>query len=164
MSTTVLVFLCVATLILVGAASVVAAAETAFTRVSRSRADALVAAEAEDHQDDDDADDRVEEFQGFSRRPLTMLTSLTFVQLSLQFAAAALMFTIGREIGGRAGGYIAVAICLFVLLSAVGLSRSRALLAPDATAVGLVPILKAVAPLGVFTGVIVRAARRSSSA
>jgi len=93
-----------------------------------------------------------------------MLTSLTVVQLSLQFAAAALMFTIGREIGGRAGGYIAVAICLFVLLSAVGLSRSRALLAPDATAVGLVPILKAVAPLGVFTGVIVRAARRSSSA
>ena len=164
MSTTVLVLLCVATLILVGAASVVAAAETAFTRVSRSRADALVAAEAEDHQDDDDADDRVEEFQGFSRRPLTMLTSLTFVQLSLQFAAAALMFTIGREIGGRAGGYIAVAICLFALLSAVGLSRSRALLAPDATAVGLVPILKAVAPLGVFTGVIVRAARRSSSA
>ena len=164
MSATILVLLAVAALVLIGAAAVIAAAETAFTRVNRSRADALVAAEAEDHADDDDADDRVEELQVFSRSPMTMLSSLTFVQLSCQFGAAALSFAIGRELAGRAAGYFGVGICLIVLFSAVGLSRSRALLAPDATAVGLVPILKAVAPLGAVTGLIARLADRSSSA
>ena len=112
MSATVLVLLCIATFLLIGAAAVIAAAETAFTRVNRSRADALVAAEAEDHADDDDADDRVGELQVFSRRPLTMLSSLTFVQVSCQFGAAALSSTIGREIAGRSGGYIGVGACL----------------------------------------------------
>jgi putative hemolysin len=163
MSATVLVLLCLATFVLIGAAAVIAAAETAFTRVNRSRADALVAAEAEDHADDDGADDRVGELQVFSRRPLTMLSSLTFVQVSCQFGAAALSFTIGREIAGRSGGYVGVVACLVVLFIAVGVSRSRALLAPDTTAVGLVPILKAVAPLGAVIGPIVRAASRSAS-
>ena len=163
MSAPALVLLCIATMVLIGAAAVIAAAETAFTRVNRSRADALVAAEAEDHPDDDEVDDRVGELQGFSRRPLTMLSSLTFVQVSCQFGAAALSFTIGREVTGRSGGYIGVAVCLVVLFIAVGVSRSRALLAPDATAVGLVPILKAVAPLGAVIGPIVRAASRSAS-
>ncbi len=162
MSITIIVLLGIATVLLVATAAIVAAAETAFTRVNRSRADALVAADAEDHADDDDGDERVEQLQGFSRRPLTMLASLTFVQVTSQVAAVALSFTIGRELAGRAAGYIAVAICLAVLFIAVAFSRSRALLTPDAAAVGLVPILNAVAPLGVFTSAIARIARGKS--
>ena len=164
MSNTVVVLLVLAALLLVCLAAVIAAAETAFTRVNRSRADALVAADAEDHPgDDDENDERVEALHGFSRRPMTMLSSLTFVQVSCQLGAAALAFAVGREIAGRTGGYIAVAIVLVVLFTAVGLSRSRALVAPDATAVRLVPILKAVAPLGALTAPLARLANRSSS-
>lgn len=163
MSITVLILLTVLVLALIGVAAVVAAAETAFTRVNRSRADALAAAEAEDHLDDDEADDRVGELQGFSRRPVTTLASLTLVQVLCQIVAAALAFAIGREIGGQVVGYVGVAICLAAIFFAVALSRSRALIAPDATAVGLVPILKAVAPLSALTGLFVRLARRSST-
>jgi len=162
MSLTVLVLLSALTLILIGTAAVIAAAETAFTRVNRSRADALVAAEVEDHPDDDQIDDRVEEFRTFTRRPLTTLATLTFVQVVCQLGAAALSFTIGRELAGRAAGYAGVAVCLVLVFVAVSISRSRALLSPDTTAVGLVPILRLLAPLGVLTGFIVRFARRSA--
>jgi len=162
MSATLIVLLGLTVLVLVAVAAVVAAAETAFTRVNRSRADALAAAEAEDHLDDDEADDRVEELQGFSRRPVTTLASLTLVQVLCQILAAALSFAIGRELAGQVGGYVAVGVCLAALFFAVALSRSRALLAPDTTAVGLVPILKAVAPLAAVTGFFVRLASRSS--
>ena len=162
MSATILILLSLVIVLLIGAASLIAAAETAFTRVNRSRADALVAAEAEDHIDDNEADDRVGELQGFSRRPMTTLASLTFVQIACQTGAVALSFTVGREAAGNATGYVAAGVCLVVLFFAVALSRSRALLAPDTIAVGLVPILKAVAPLAAFTRPIVRLARRSS--
>jgi len=162
-SITVVVLLAVLSLGLIGIAAVIAAAETSFTRVNRSRADALAAAEAEDHPDDG-ADDRVEELQGFSRRPVATLASLTLVQVLCQVGAAALGFAAGREVAGQAGGYIGLAISLVLLFCAVALNRSRALLAPDTTAVGLVPILKAVAPLGTVTGFIVGLASRSSSA
>jgi len=163
MSATVALLLSAVVVLLIAAASVIAAAETAFTRVNRSRADALAAAEADDHPDDDEADDRVEELRGFSQSPVTMLASLTFVQVVCQVAVAALSFTIGREVAGQAGGVIGVGICLVALFLAVALSRSRALLTPDATAVGLVPILKVVAPLSAITGFVVGIARRSSS-
>jgi len=133
-STTTLVLLVVLALVLVVIAAVVAAAETAFTRVNRSRADALAAAEAEDHAQGDDPDERVEELQGFSRRPLTMLASLTLVQVLCQVTAAAVSFTVGRELGGRVGGYTAAGVCLAVMFFAVATSRSRALLAPDTRA------------------------------
>jgi CBS domain containing-hemolysin-like protein len=162
MSATMIVLLCIITLLLIFGASVIAAAETAFTRVNRTRADALAAAEAEDHIDDDDADDRVEELLRFSRRPLTTLATLTLVQVICQVGAAALSFTIGRELGERAGGYIAAALCLVLLFVAVSTSRSRALLTPDTTAVGLVPILRALAPLSGIAGFVVALARRSS--
>lgn len=164
MSATVLVLLSLGALALVGIAALIAAAETAFTRVNRSRADALVAADAEDHVDDDDTDERVEALQVFSRRPMTTLSSLTFVQVSCQLGAAIVAFTIGREIGGRPAGYVGVAICLLLLLAAVGFSRSQALMAPDATAVRLVPILKAVAPLRAVTAPLARFVSRSSTA
>ena len=156
------VLLGIATLVLIAVAALIAAAETAFTRVNRSRADALVAADAEDHADDDDGDERVEELQGFSRKPMTTLASLTLVQVACQVGAVALSFTIGRELAGRAMGYVAVGVCLIALFLAVAFSRSRALLTPDTAAVGLVPILKAVAPLGVFTSLIARIARGKS--
>lgn len=162
MNTTIVVLLCLAALILIGVAALVAAAETAFTRVNRSRADALAAAEAEDHPDSGQADDRVGELQGFSRSPLTTLASLTLVQVLCQIGAAALAFAVGRELGGQAGGYVGVGLCLAVLFFAVATSRSRALLAPDTTAVGLVPILKAVAPLSALTGIVVRVVSQSS--
>gem|GEM_PF-111701 len=110
----------------------------------------------------DDPDERVEELQGFSRRPLTMLASLTLVQVLCQVTAAAVSFTVGRELGGRVGGYTAAGVCLAVMFFAVATSRSRALLAPDTTAVGLVPILRAVTPLAFLTGFVVRLARLSS--
>ena len=158
------VLLCLVTLLLIGAAAIIAAAETAFTRVNRSRAEALVAVQAEDQADDDVADERIEDLRGFSRRPMTTLASLTFVQVLCQIAAAGLSFSLGREVGGRAGAFAALAICLVVLFFAVAVSRSRALLAPDTTAVGLVPILKVVAPLSAFTGLIARLVSRSSDA
>ncbi len=92
-----------------------------------------------------------------------MLASLTFVQIVCQLTAALLAYTVGRELAGRAAGYLAVGVCLVVLFFAVALSRSRALIAPDTTAVGLVPILRVVAPLSLFTRLFVRIARRSSS-
>jgi len=159
-----IVLLTLATLILIGVASVIAAAETAFTRVNRSRADALAAAEAEDHLDDSDADARVERLRSFSRRPLKTLATLTLVQVLCQVAAAALSFAVGREIAGQPGGYVTAVLCVMVMFLAVSVSRSRALLTPDTTAVGLVPILRAVAPLGVFTGLVLRVARSSSQA
>lgn len=164
MSASMTVLLTIASFVLVAVASLIAAAETAFTRVNRSRADALVAAEAEDHPDEEQADDRVEELQTFSRRPLSMLAALTLVQVLCQLGAAALAFTVGRELAGSVGGYVAVGVCLVVIFLAVALSRSRALLAPDSTAVGLVPILKAVAPLATLAGPLVRFAQRSSDA
>lgn len=163
MSVTTIALLVIVALALVSVAAVVAAAETAFTRVNRSRAEALAAAEAEDHAEDDEADDRVEALRGFSRRPLTTLASLTLVQVLCQVAAAAISFTIGRDLGGQVTGYFGVAICLGVMFFAVATSRSRALIAPDTTAVGMVPILRAVAPLAFLTGFIVRFARRSST-
>jgi len=162
MSVTVTIVAVLATLILVALAAVLASAETAFTRINRSRADALAAAEAEDHPDDDEGDDRVEELQGFSRRPLNTLASLTFVQIVCQFGAAFLAFIIGRELGGQGAGYVAAVLCLVVQFVAVAAARTRALLAPDTTAVGVVPVLRAVAPLGLLTGLVVRMARRSS--
>jgi len=159
-----IVLLTLATVILIGVASVIAAAETAFTRVNRSRADALAAAEAEDHLDDSDADARVERLRSFSRRPLKTLATLTLVQVLCQVAAAALSFAVGREIAGQPGGYLTAVLCVMVMFLAVSVSRSRALLTPDTTAVGLVPILRAVAPLGVFTGLVLRVARSSSHA
>jgi len=164
MSVTMIVLLTLATVILIGVASVIAAAETAFTRVNRSRADALAAAEAEDHLDDSDADARVERLRSFSRRPLKTLATLTLVQVLCQVAAAALSFAVGREIAGQPGGYLTAVLCVMVMFLAVSVSRSRALLTPDTTAVGLVPILRAVAPLGVFTGLVLRVARSSSHA
>ena len=152
-----------ANLVLIALASVLAAAETAFTRTNRSRAEALAAAEAEDHAEDDDGDDRVEELRVFSRRPLTMLASLTFVQVLCQVGAVALAFTIGRSLAGAVGSYVAVAICVAVLFVAVAVSRGRVLIAPDAAAVRLVPILRVVAPLSAVVGLIVGLARRSST-
>lgn len=149
--------------ILIALSAVIAAAETAFTRVNRSRADALAAAEAEDHPDDA-GDERVEELRTFSRRPLTTLATLALVQLVSQAGAVVLGFLVGRSLAGTTGGIIGAAITLVVLFSAVALSRSRSLLSPDSTAVGLVPLLRAVAPLGWFMSGIVRLASRSSSA
>lgn len=163
MSVTVIVLLVVATLALIALASLIAAAETAFTRTNRSRADALAAAEAEDHPEDDEADDRVEDLRVFSRRPLSTLASLTLVQVLCQVGAGALSFIVGREIAGQAGGFVAVAICLIVLFVAVAVSRGRALLAPDATAVGVVPVLRAVAVVGPVAGLIVGLVSRSST-
>jgi len=162
MNVTVIVLLAIALATLIFLAAIIAAAETAFTRVNRTRADALAAAEAEDHPDAQDVDERVEELQSFSRRPLSTLASLTLVQVLCQVGAASVAFLLGREFGEQRGGYIAVSITLVLLFNAVALSRSRALLAPDTTAVGAVPILRAVAPLGALTSFIVGFARRSS--
>ena len=147
MSTTTIILLVVASGLLVLGAAVISGAETAFTRVNRSRAEALAAAEAEDHPDDADADDRVEELRLLSRRPLTTLASLTLVQLLCQVGAAALAYFVGREVAGQGGGIAGIAICMALLFVAVATSRSRALLTPDTTAVGVVPILRALAPL-----------------
>ena len=163
MSITLVVLLALGGMLLVVLASVIAAAETAFTRVNRSRADALVAAEAEDHPEGEDVDERVEDFQSFAQRPLVTLASLTLVQVLSQVGAAIVAFLLGRELGGQTWGYIAVAIMLVVLFNAVTLSRSRALLAPDTTAVGVVPVLRAVAPLGSLAVAVIGFARRSST-
>ncbi|MEM7094208.1 MAG: hemolysin family protein [Actinomycetota bacterium] len=164
MSVTLVVILGLATVVLVMLAGVLAAAETAFTRVTRSRVDAIAAADAEDHDGDDDVDDRIEQLRAYSRHPATTLASLELVQLADQAGAVACAWFVGREIAGVAGSVVAVAAVAVALFAVMVVSRSRSLSAPDAAAVGLVPILRLVAPLDALTGVIVRLARRSQPA
>ena len=164
MSVTLVVIFTILALALLAISGVLAAAETAFTRVNRTRADAIAAAEADDHDDDDEHDERVEDLRAYSRRPATTLASLTLVQLAVQAGAVASAWIVGGEIADRAGSIIAVVVTAIVLFIVMVVSRSRSLAAPDATAVGLVPILRVVAPLGALTSGMVRLARRSSPA
>ena len=159
MSVAVAVSLAVLSIVLIACSALIAAAETAFTRVNRTRADALAAAEAEDHPDDA-GDERVEELRTFSQRPLTTLATLALAQLACQTGAVVLGFLAGRGIGDDVGGLIGAVLTLAVLLGATVVSRSRSLLAPDTTAVGLVPILRVVAPLAWLTSGVVKLARR----
>jgi putative hemolysin len=164
MSITIVVVCSLLAVGLLAISGVLAAAETAFTRVSRSRADAIAAAEADDHEDDGETDERVEDLQAYSRRPATTLASLTLVQLAVQAGAVASAWTVGGQIADRPGSIVAVVLVAVALFIVMVVSRSRSLAAPDATAVGLVPILRAVAPLGALTSGMVRMARRSSPA
>lgn len=164
MSITIVVIFSLLTLALLAISGVLAAAETAFTRVNRTRADAIAAAEADDHDDHEEHDERVDDLRAYTRRPATTLASLTLVQLSVQAGAVASAWIVGGELADRAGSIIAVVVAAIVLFVVMVVSRSRSLAAPDATAVGLVPILRVVAPLGALTSGIVRLARRSSPA
>lgn len=165
MSITLVVLCAAAAIVLVAIAAVLAAAETAFTRVTRTRADAIAAAEAEDHADDDeDVDERIEQLRAYTRRPMTTLASLGLVHLVVQVAAVGCGWFVGNEVAGRIGAVVAVVITVVALFTVGALSRSRSLLTADTTAVGLVPIMRAVAPLGVFTVRLVRLADRSGSA
>ena len=146
----------------VGVAGLIAAAETAFTRLTSSRAEALAAAEAEDHPDSD-ADARVDELRSLTRRPLTNLASLALVMLAAQAGAVAAAWWAGAQIGNRSGSLIAVGLVAVLLFTVIAVARSRSLLAPDTTAVGMVPLLRALAPLGIITGGLVRFVRRSSN-
>lgn len=147
---------------LIGVAGLLAAAETAFTRVNRSRADALVAVESDD-PDGEHVDERIGELQTFSRRPLTTVATLALTQLAAQVGALACAWLAGTELAGRPGAMVAVVITAAILFGVVALARIRSLMSADTTAVGLVPILRAIAPLGGLTGGIVRLARRSSA-
>lgn len=148
-------------LLLVG---LVAAAETAFTRVNRTRADAIAAADAEDQAETDDGpNERVEELRSYSRRPATTLASLALLAVVAQAAVVVVGWFVGINIGGRAGGYAGVGVASFAIFVAIATTRTRALFAPDATAVGLVPILRLATPLGVVTSLIVGLVRRSSA-
>lgn len=160
MSVTVIILLGLLGAGLVVLSGQIAAAETAFTRVNRTRADAIAAAEAEDH-DSDELDERVEELRAYTRRPATVLASLTLVQLAVQAGALACGWVIGGELADRPGNYVGAAVVGVALFLVMVMSRSRSLAAPDATAVGAVPILRAVAPLGALTSGMVRLARRS---
>ncbi len=164
MSVTVVVIFTLITVVLLAVSGVLAAAETAFTRVNRTRADAIAAAEAEDQDGNDDHDERVDDLRAYTRRPATTLASLTLVQLAVQAGAVASAWIVGGEVAGRNGSIVAVALAAVVLFVVMVVSRSRSLAAPDAAAVGLVPILRVVAPLGALTSGMVRMARRSSPA
>lgn len=164
MSVTLVVIFSLLAVALIALSGVLAAAETAFTRVNRTRADAIAAAEADDHEDNAEHDERVEDLRAYTRRPATTLASLTLVQLAVQAGAVASAWIVGGELAGRAGSILVVAIAAIVLFVVMVVSRSRSLAAPDATAVGLVPILRVVAPLGALTSGMVRLARRSSPA
>lgn len=160
MNPTVVVGLGLLEVVLILFAGTVAATETAFTRVSRSRAEALAAANADDHGAGDAPDDRIDELRDHTRRPLTTLASLALVQLSAQAGAFACGWFIGRDVGGRTGSVVAVVVTAVALFAVITLSRTRSLLAPDKTAVRAVPILRLVTPLGALTRGIVRLARR----
>ena len=162
MSTTSLVALIIAVFVVTLIAAVVAAAETAFTRINRSRADALAAVEAEESSDGEEIDARAAELQRLSRRPLTMLSSLTLVLVLCQIGAIAGAFAVGRELGGDMTGLIGVAVCGVVMFLAISLGRNRAMLDPDSVAVSLVPVLRLVAPMAALTRFVGSLARRST--
>jgi len=163
MNPTLVVGLSLLVVTLVVTAGLLAAAETAFTRLSRSRADALAAAEAEDHPDGDELDERVEELRELSRRPLSTLATLALTLLAVQLGAVVCGWFAGREIGGDTGAIVGAGATVAALFVAISISRSRSLLAPDTSAVGLVPIIRAVSPLSFLTAGVVRLARRSSN-
>lgn len=144
-------------------AAVLAAAETGFTRVSRTRAEALAAAENEDSTIDHEPDQRFEQLRDFSRRPLTVLASLSMLQIACQITTVAMGFVLGRELGNSWGAAVGVAVSALVLVIAVLVGRGRALIAPDATALKAVPLLRVVGPLGVMSAGLVRLIRRSAT-
>lgn len=162
MTLTIGILLGVLVAILAAVAAVVAWAETAFIRVNQTRADALAAAEIEDHEDPADRNDRVFALQRFARRPLTTLASLVLVRALSHVSAVGLGWAIGRAVSDGRGGIVGASIAFISVLAAIVIARGRAMVSSDAAAVRSVPVLTWLAPFGVLTVGLMRWVRRSS--
>lgn len=157
--TTILVLLLLVALVF--AVGVVAAAETAFTRIRQSRALALAAAEADDRAiDEEPPDERVEVLQRLTEQPVRALAPLTLLLVLLPSAALVVAYLVGRSIGSTTGAVIVVAVTLLALTVVMVLARGRSLLAPDAIAVRTVPLFRLLAPVGVLTAGLAALAQR----
>lgn len=149
--------------LLVLAAGMVAAAETAFTRISQSRAWALAAAEADDRAEDEEPpDQRVLILQRLTEQPVRALAPLTLLLVLLPSVALAVAFLTGRSLVSTTGAVVAVVMTVVALIIVMVMARGRSLLAPDAIAVRMVPLFRALAPLGFLTVGLAKLARRWS--
>lgn len=131
---------------------VVAAAETAFTRISQSRAWALAAAEADDRAaDEEPSDPRVERLQKLTEQPVQTLAPLTLLLVLLPSLGLVLAYLVGRALGGNVGAAICLTATLVALIVVMIVARGRSMLAPDTIAVRMVPLMQALVPLGALT-------------
>lgn len=150
-------------LVLVLVVGMVAAAETAFTRISQSRAWALAAAEADDRAEDEaPPDQRVQMLQRLTEQPVRAIAPLTLLLVLLPSLALLLAFLAGRGLASNIGGAIGVGVTMLLLIVVMVVARGRSLLAPDTIAVRMVPLLRALAPLGAVTVGLAKLTRRWS--
>lgn len=161
MTSTIIVFAALAACLLVALAGAAAAAQTALTRISRSRADALLAAEVDNSAEEQSKPDpRVGQLHGQVQRPVNSVAPLVMLELAAEFTVVTVAVVAGYGRSGWPGAALAGSIASFTIFLVVVSARSRALLSADAMAVRFAPFAGRVAKLGQVAIAVARFARR----
>lgn len=142
-------FLILAAITTLICAGVLARTLVAFTRVTPSRASALLAVEQDSESELND--ERIRTLQKFAEKPVNVLAPLLLATLTCQIATVLFAFYAGQIIWGIRGQWLFGAVAFIALTALTLLNSATAILAADSTAVRLVPVLKALRPLRFLT-------------
>lgn len=163
-----LTLLIIITLTLLILSVILATVQTAFSRITPSRASALRAA---DDENESVSDQRIKTLEAYAQVPVRVFAPLTLATMLSQFATVATAGYSGFLYGSTASdpttqqviwALAAAGLALLALISATVLNSSHALLSPDYTAVRLVPVLKWVLAFRFLThGIVARIHKRS---